>query len=127
MYRTMLKSKIHRATITAANVDYNGSITIDSRLLEAADIFEHEQVQVVNISNGARLATYAIPGTPGSGAVILNGAAAKVMNKGDIVIILSYNLVAEKLARDYQATIIMVDGDNRITSLSKQQKVAEFN
>ena len=127
MYRTMLKSKIHRATITAANVDYNGSITIDSRLLEAADIFEHEQVQVVNISNGARLATYAISGTPGSGAVILNGAAAKVMNKGDIVIILSYNLVAEKLARDYQATIIMVDGDNRITSLSKQQKVAEFN
>lgn len=126
MYRTMLKSKIHRATITAANIDYNGSITIDSRILEAADIYEREQVQVVNISNGARLTTYAIAGNPGAGDIILNGAAAKIMSKNDIVIILSYGLVEEKLARDYSSTIILVDDKNHITSVSQYQKTAEF-
>lgn len=126
MYRTMLKSKIHRATITAANIDYNGSITIDSRILEAADIYEREQVQVVNISNGARLTTYAIAGNPGAGDIVLNGAAAKIMSKNDIVIILSYGLVEEKLARDYSSTIILVDDKNHITSVSQYQKTAEF-
>ena len=126
MYRTMLKSKIHRATITAANIDYNGSITVDRDLLTAADIYEHEQVQVVNISNGARLATYAIAGASGSGEVVLNGAAAKLMSKGDIVIILSYGLVEEKLAKDYKSTIVMVDGNNRIASVSKNQTTADI-
>ncbi len=126
MYRTMLKSKIHRATITGGNINYNGSITIDSRLLTAADIYEHEKVQVVNISNGARLTTYAIAGNSGSGDIILNGAAAKIMSQGDIVIILSYSLVEEELAKDYASTMIMVDDKNRITSVSKHQKSAEF-
>jgi len=126
MFRTILKSKIHRATITAANVDYNGSITIDGNLLEAADIYEREQVQVVNITNGARLATYAIAGTRGSGDIILNGAAAKLMSKGDIVIILSYGLVEEKLAKDYKSVILMVDGNNRLISASKNQATADL-
>ena len=85
MQRHMLKSKIHRATITGANVDYIGSITIDSELMERADILENEKVHVVNVDNGVRLETYAIPGEPGSGVICLNGAAARLMNPGELI------------------------------------------
>ena len=97
--RTMLKSKIHRATVTETNINYEGSITVDTRLLEAADILPYEQVQVLNVNNGARFATYAIEGKAGSGEICLNGAAARLAVPGDIVIILTYNQVKEEKAQ----------------------------
>ncbi len=110
----MLKSKIHRATVTDADVNYEGSITIDPVLMEAADILPFEQVDVVNIHNGARLTTYAIEGEPGSGQLAINGAAARLMNIGDTVIVLSYQEMEDEAARDHQPRLIYVDGDNRI-------------
>src|SRR3984893_7461039 len=95
MQRTMCKGKIHRATITQANLNYIGSITIDLNLLEAADIYPYEKVQVVNINNGARLETYAIAGARGSGVICLNGAAARLNSEGDLVIIISYGQFEE--------------------------------
>lgn len=118
MYRIMLKSKIHRATVTEADINYSGSITVDSELLAAADILEHEKVQVVNVTNGSRLETYTIAGEPGSGKIILNGAAARLMHQGDIVIILSYASVSDDEARSFQSKIVMVDGDNKIDTVS---------
>jgi len=112
--RTMLKSKIHRATCTGADVDYEGSITVDPALLEAADILPHEQVHVVDCDNGARLVTYAIEGRRGAGEVVLNGAAARLVNPGDIVIILSYQQLAESELGGYRPRLVYVDGENRI-------------
>ena len=117
MFRTMLKSKIHRATVTGANVDYVGSITIDEDLLRAADLFEYERVQVVDVDNGARLETYAIPGPAGSGVVCLNGAAARLVQPGDKVIVMSYAQVTEVEARAMKPTVVFVDEQNRITHL----------
>ena len=117
--RTMLKSKIHRATVTETNIGYEGSITIDTRLLEAADILPYEQVQVLNINNGARFATYAIEGKAGSGAICLNGAAARLAVPGDIVIILTYTQVKEEEARDFTPTLVHVDANNAITEIKK--------
>ena len=97
--RTMLKGKIHRATVTDANVDYEGSISLDPVLMEAADIMPYEQVQVLDVDNGARLETYAIEGEPGSGEVTINGAAARLVHKGDTVIILAYESVDDAAAR----------------------------
>ena len=114
MLRQMCKSKIHRATVTDANLNYVGSITIDSELLQAADILEYELVQVVNINNGQRFETYAIAGPAGSGVVCLNGAAARLAVPGDLVIILTYGLVAEEEARNWKPTIVHVDAANRI-------------
>ena len=110
--RTMLKSKIHRATVTDANIDYMGSITIDTKLMEAADILPYEQVQVLNINNGARFTTYAIEGEHGSGEICLNGAAARLAVKGDLVIILTYTQVPEKALKGYQPRIVHVDKNN---------------
>jgi aspartate 1-decarboxylase len=110
----MLKSKIHRATCTGADVDYEGSITVDPALLEAADILPHEQVHVVDCDNGARLVTYAIDGRRGAGEVVLNGAAARLVNPGDIVIILSYQQLAESELGGYRPRLVYVDGENRI-------------
>jgi aspartate 1-decarboxylase len=110
----MLKSKIHRATCTGADVDYEGSITVDPALLEAADILPHEQVHVVDCDNGARLVTYAIEGRRGAGEVVLNGAAARLVNPGDIVIILSYQQLAESELGGYRPRLVYVDGENRI-------------
>lgn len=112
----MLKSKIHRAVLTDANLNYIGSITIDRDLMDAADILPFEKVQVVNNNNGARLETYCIEGPRGSGMVCLNGAAARLAQPGDILIILSYIHLPEERARDYQPRIVFVDEKNRIIS-----------
>lgn len=121
MYRTMLKSKIHRAVITEANLHYVGSITIDTDLLEKANIVEHEKVQIVNVNNGARLETYVIAGPRGSGAVCLNGAAARLVQPGDLVIIISYALVPENQATEFQPTVVFVDEKNRITKIAAEK------
>lgn len=113
--RIMLKSKIHRAQITETNIDYEGSITIDTNLMEVADILPYEQVQVLNINNGARFATYAIEGEAGSGAICLNGAAARLAVKGDTVIILTYCHVEEEEARNFTPKLVYVDAQNAIT------------
>jgi aspartate 1-decarboxylase len=110
--RTMLKSKIHRATVTDANINYEGSITIDRKLMEAADILTYEQVHVLNINNGARFTTYAIEGAPNSGEICLNGAAARLAVKGDLVIILTYTQVPEEAVKDYRPKIVHVNENN---------------
>ena len=112
--RTMMKGKIHRATVTDANVHYEGSITIDPVLMEAADILPFEMVHVLDVDNGARLTTYAIEGEPGSGEVVINGAAARLITKGDIVIILTYDLVQDEAARRLEPKLVYVDRNNRI-------------
>ncbi|MCR4394381.1 MAG: aspartate 1-decarboxylase [Dehalococcoidales bacterium] len=112
--RTMLKSKIHRARVTDGNIDYEGSITIDKKLMEAADILPYEQVQVLNVNNGARFSTYAIEGRENSGEICLNGAAARLVAKGDIVIILTYADMDDEEARHYQPRLVYVDEKNRI-------------
>lgn len=110
--RVMLKSKIHRARVTDANINYEGSITIDKKLMEAADILTYEQVEVLNINNGARFTTYAIEGEKGE--ICLNGAAARLGVKGDIVIILSYRHVAEDEVRNIVPKLVYVDAKNAI-------------
>ena len=114
--RIMLKSKIHRARVTGANINYEGSITIDKKLMEEADILPYEQVQVLNINNGARFSTYAIEGKEGSGEICLNGAAARLAVKGDLVIILTYTQVPEEDAREHRPGIVHVDEKNRIVT-----------
>jgi len=118
MNRTLLRSKIHRATITDANVDYEGSITIDSDLMRAAGLVEFELVHVADIDNGARLETYVMTGKAGSGVICMNGAAARLMNIGDKVIIMSYAQVAEPLPPDWRPQIVLVDGNNRVREAS---------
>jgi aspartate 1-decarboxylase len=113
MKRTLLKSKIHRATVTDANLDYDGSITVDRDLLEAADIVEFEQVQVYDVTNGNRLTTYAMVGEAGSGIICLNGAAAHLVHPGDLVIIASYAEYEEVERRTHRPRIVLVDADNR--------------
>lgn len=117
MIRTMLKSKIHRATITDSDLHYVGSITVDPDLLEAADIHEHEQVAVVDVNNGARFETYTIVGRRGSGEIKVNGAAARLVHTGDTVIVISYGMYdADELAR-YEPRVVQVDPANRILSV----------
>jgi aspartate 1-decarboxylase len=110
----MLKSKIHRATVTGADINYEGSITLDPLLMEAADIVPYEQVHVLDVDNGARLTTYAIEGERGSGDVIINGAAARLVYKGDTVIIITYEDMPEERARIQEPAVVHVDGNNRI-------------
>lgn len=114
MLRTMCKSKIHRATVTGADLHYVGSITIDPVLMEAADMLEYEQVSIVNVNNGARFETYVIPGVPGAGEICLNGAAARLVHPGDKVIIISYAQYDEAEMAQYRPTFIFVDDENRI-------------
>lgn len=113
MMRMMCKSKIHRATVTDANLNYVGSITIDSELMRLANILPYEQVHVVNVNNGNRLETYAIEGEPSSGEICLNGAAARMVHPGDLVIIISYAMVDEKELNDFKPTVVLVDENNR--------------
>ncbi|HWI65562.1 MAG TPA: aspartate 1-decarboxylase [Symbiobacteriaceae bacterium] len=113
MMRTMFKSKIHRATVTEANLNYVGSITIDSDLLKAADMLEYEQVSVVNVTTGARFETYTIAGPAGSGVVCLNGGAARLAQPGDLVIIITYAHVTEEELATFKPTVVLVDADNR--------------
>ena len=112
--RTMLKSKIHRAHVTQVNLDYEGSITIDRVLMEAGDLLPFEQVEVLNINNGARFRTYVIEGEANSGVIGLNGAAARLVAKGDIVIILSYCQLPDDEAIALEPTLVYVDNKNRI-------------
>lgn len=112
--RTMLKSKIHRARVTHADVNYQGSITLDAALMAAADILPYEQVQVLDIDNGARVTTYAIAGARDAGAVCINGAAARLIGAGDTVIILSYTTLPDGEAREWQPALVYVDARNRI-------------
>ena len=117
MLRPMLIGKIHRATVTEANLDYVGSITIDADLLDAADVLPGQQVDVVDVTNGARLTTYAIAGERGGGGVGINGAAAHLIHPGDVVIIIGYGMLTDAEARTRPAQVVFVDADNRIVQL----------
>ncbi|MDD7812682.1 aspartate 1-decarboxylase [Mycolicibacter sinensis] len=117
MFRTMLKSKIHRATVTHADLHYVGSVTIDADLMEAADLLEGEQVTIVDIDNGARLVTYAITGKRGTGVIGINGAAAHLVHPGDLVILIAYGTMDDAEARRYQPRIVFVDSDNKQVDL----------
>jgi len=120
IYRMMLKSKIHRATVTEADIDYAGSITIDKAVMEAADILEHEKVHVLDLSNGERLETYAIGGERGSGLICVNGAAARLINEGDLIIIVSYMSVDNESAGAHPAKVVLVDERNQITGIEEK-------
>jgi len=111
----MLKSKIHRARVTDGNISYEGSVTIDKKLMEAADILPYEQVHILDINNGARFQTYAIEGEANKGDICLNGAAARMVARGDIVIILTYHELQEAECKDYHPRLVYVDEKNRIT------------
>jgi aspartate 1-decarboxylase len=124
--RIMLKSKIHRARVTKLNIDYEGSITIDERLMEAAEILPYEQVHVVNLNNGARFETYAIRGEPGGGEIGLNGAAARLAAKRDIIIILTYAHVDDEEARHLVPRVVQVDARNRIVKTSPEVGALPF-
>lgn len=117
MIRTLLGGKIHRATVTEANLNYVGSITIDVDLLDAAGILVNEKVAIVNNNNGERFETYTIPGERGSGIVCLNGAAARKVQAGDIVIIMNYVMMDDDKAKAHKPNVVLVDGDNRITDV----------
>jgi aspartate 1-decarboxylase len=121
MTRTFMRSKIHRATVTDANVDYMGSITLDPKLIEAAGLLPMEQVDVLNVSNGARLTTYVIEGKRGSGEVCLNGAAALLCGKGDLVLIVAYAQLHEAEIPAFHAVTVFVDAKNRITKSLRQR------
>jgi aspartate 1-decarboxylase len=118
--RTMLKGKIHRARVTEANLAYEGSITIDKDLMDAADILPYEQVHVLDVDNGARLVTYAIEGERGSGVICINGAAARVVTKGDLVIIISYCTVSDAEARNIVPKLVYVNSQNGIDKKHKE-------
>jgi aspartate 1-decarboxylase len=115
--RIMMKSKIHRATVTQADLDYVGSVTLDAALMEAADLLEGEQVAIVDITNGARIETYVIPGERGSGVIGINGAAAHLVHPGDLVIIMSYAVLSDAEARALKPRVVHVDRHNRIVKL----------
>lgn len=114
MQRHLMKSKIHRATITSADLHYEGSLTVDEELLDAADLVEYEEIQVVNVNNGQRFSTYVIPGPRGSGVIQLNGAAARLGMPGDLVILISYAVFDAKEAERHNPRVVFVDAQNRI-------------
>ena len=122
MYIEMLEGKIHRATVTQAELNYVGSITIDEALLEASGIREYQKVQVVNINNGQRLETYTIAGEKNSGIICLNGAAARLCSKGDMVIIMAYASYDEKDLENYSPKVVFVDDKNKISKISSYEK-----
>jgi aspartate 1-decarboxylase len=121
MFRTMLKSKIHRAIVTEANLNYVGSITIDEDLLDLLDMLPNEKVQIVNNNNGARFETYIIPGPRGSGVICLNGAAARLAHIGDIVIILSFVMMTDEEARTHRPSIAIMGENNQVVSVLKEE------
>ena len=121
MFRIMCKSKIHRATVTDANLKYMGSITIDKKLIEAADILPNERVQVVNLNNGSRVETYVLEGKTGSGIICMNGAAARWAQPGDCVIIISYGLIECEEAKKLKQKVVFVDDKNRIVKKRKKK------
>ena len=127
MFRTMMKSKLHRATVTEANLNYVGSITIDEDLMELADIWPNEKVQIVNNYNGARLETYIITGPRGSGVICLNGAAARLVQPGDNVIIISYGTMTEEEARSYKPKVVFLDAANKPVQLANEERHATIS
>ena len=120
MHRTMLKSKIHRATITDCDLHYVGSLTVDAELLQAADILPGEQVAVVDVDNGARFETYTIAGEPGSGEIKANGAAARLVQRGDTIIVISYASYSEEELGRYAATVVHVSRENTVVAIDDQ-------
>ncbi len=124
--RIMLKSKIHRARVTETNINYEGSITIDQKLMEEADILPSEQVQMLNLNNGARFTSYAIEGKRDSGEICLNGAAARLAIKGDIILILSYCHVEDNEARNFIPKLVYVDANNAITETKRAVESTSF-
>ncbi|WOV89080.1 aspartate 1-decarboxylase [Sporosarcina oncorhynchi] len=121
MFRMMMNSKLHRATVTEANLNYVGSITIDSDVLDAAGLLPNEKVHIVNNNNGARFETYIIAGERGSGVICVNGAAARLVQKGDIVIIISYAYVTNEEAATHQPTVLLMDEKNGIKDIIKER------
>lgn len=124
---TMLKAKIHRATVTQAELDYVGSITVDMDLLERAGIFEYEKVQIVDVNNGARFETYTIAGERGSGVMCLNGAAARMVQTGDKIILMAYAQVSPEEAKGLRPTVLFVDEKNQVTKVTNYEKHGEIS
>ncbi|OCT12695.1 aspartate 1-decarboxylase [Paenibacillus pectinilyticus] len=122
MFRTMMKAKIHRATVTEANLNYIGSITIDEDLIDLVDMLPNEKVQIVNNNNGARLETYIIPGPRGTGVICLNGAAARLVQTGDTIIIVSYAMMTDEEARKHQPTVAIMGANNKVAQLLKEEE-----
>lgn len=122
MLVTLMKSKIHRARVTEANLDYVGSITIDEDLMDAADIIKNEKVQIVDNNNGNRFETYVIPGERGSGMICLNGAAARLVHPGDVIIIISYGLFDRKDAAKYEPKIVFLNDRNSVVTIKNQEE-----
>jgi aspartate 1-decarboxylase len=120
MFRALMKSKLHRGRVTGANIDYMGSITIDADLMKMADLLANERVHVLDIDNGARFETYVLAGEPGSRQICLNGAAARLVQPGDKVIVLSYGLYTEEETRDHQPIVVLLDRDNEPQVLSRE-------
>lgn len=120
LQRPMMIAKIHRATVTQANLHYVGSITVDADLLDAADLVPGQQVDVVDVTNGARLTTYVIPGEPGSGQICINGAAAHLVSPGDVVILIAYGMLSDHDARTFLPNVVFVDEQNHIVELSDE-------
>lgn len=124
---TMLKGKIHRAVVMQAELDYVGSITVDPELMEAAGIFEYEKVQIVDVENGSRFETYTIAGEPGSGMICLNGAAARMVQVHDHVIIMSYCELESGEAKDHKPHVVFVDEENKIKSIARYEKHGQLS
>ena len=122
MLRQFLLGKIHRAVVTRADVDYVGSITLDPLLMEASGFLENEKVDIYDVTNGSRLATYVIPGLPGSGEVGVNGAAAHLVHAGDLIIVAAYGWLSETEAAGHRPKVVFVDGRNRVTSLERLER-----
>ncbi|NLI68052.1 MAG: aspartate 1-decarboxylase [Bacilli bacterium] len=122
MFRTMMKSKIHRARVTEADLNYVGSITIDQDIMEKVDILPNEKVQVVNNNNGARFETYVIPGERGSGVICVNGAAARLVQKGDVIIIIAYALIEDKELKNFRPKIAIMNERNEIEQFIEEEQ-----
>ncbi len=118
MFREMMKSKLHHARVTHANLDYRGSLAVDSNLMEMADLYPNEKIQIVNVNTGARFETYVIPGEPGSGIIGVNGGAARLASVGDVILVISYALMEDHSARTYTPKVFMLDKNNRPTAIS---------
>jgi aspartate 1-decarboxylase len=125
MQRLMFKSKIHRATVTSTNKDYEGSLSVDADLLNAADILPYEQIHVWDVTNGARLVTYALPAPRGSGEVCVNGAGAHLIKPGDLVIVATYTMMSGRKAKKYVPTVVFVDEKNKIREADEAEMVTQ--